>query len=411
MEKTQEEILLEKIDVTVKSIVEAQMGATKNEITSLKALIETLKTKPELSVEAKAELERLATEVKALKEVAKVEPVKSYATIKEALFAAFEEKKEELKAASSTKQSKPFTLELKSAVTMSDESTIGSGSTQVSLTDNTGKIIPIRKRTEMYFANVSVGSMIGDRAMWIEETDLQGTPIMIGEGDSKTQLSSLWVEQTTRVKKIAVFGKVTTELMADLPQLISYIQNSILRRMEVVLEDQLFNGDNTGDNLKGAIEFATAFSAGSLAATIQDANEYDVIEAVANQVELAFGTPNAIFLNPTDLAKMKMLKSVGSGEYMLPLFATVNGLEIAGMRVISTPAITAGTFLGGDLTVINVLNRDILSLQIGMDGNDFTQNKKTMLAERRLAQFVSANDATVLITGDFATAKAALQIP
>jgi hypothetical protein len=411
MEKTQEEILLEKIDVTVKGIVEAQMGATKAEISTLKGVIDMLKNKPELTSETKAEIERLATEVKSLKEVSKVEPVKGYATVKEALFAAFEEKKDELALAATNKQTKPLTIELKAAVTMSDANTIGSGATQVSLTDNTGKIIPIRKRTEQYFANVSVGSMVGNRALWIEETDLQGTPIMISEGSTKTQLSSLWVEQTSLVKKIAVFGKVTTELMADLPQLISYIQNSILKRMEVVLEDQLFNGDGIGDNLKGAISYATAFNAGALASSVKDANEYDVIKAVATQVINAFGSPNAIFLNPSDVAKMQVLKSLGSGEYMLPLFATVNGMEISGMKVISTPAIAAGTFLGGDLSVVNVLNRDILLLQIGMDGNDFTQNKKTMLAERRLAQYVSANDVSVLVTGNFATAKAALQIP
>jgi hypothetical protein len=79
------------------------------------------------------------------------------------------------------------------------------------------------------------------------------------------------------------------------------------------------------------------------------------------------------------------------------------------MKVISTTAVTAGEFIGGDTSVANVLFREGLSIQIGMDGNDFTNNKKTILVEQRLVQFVSANDTPVLVKGVFATAKAALE--
>jgi len=47
-------------------------------------------------------------------------------------------------------------------------------------------------------------------------------------------------------------------------------------------------------------------------------------------------------------------------------------------------------------------------MQIGLDGNDLTQNKQTLVLEKRLVQFVSANDTNVLIKGDFASAITAL---
>jgi hypothetical protein len=53
---------------------------------------------------------------------------------------------------------------------------------------------------------------------------------------------------------------------------------------------------------------------------------------------------------------------------------------------------------------------DYLSVQIGMDGNDFTKNKKTILVEQELVQFVSANDTQVLVKGDIATAITALTV-
>ena len=77
---------------------------------------------------------------------------------------------------------------------------------------------------------------------------------------------------------------------------------------------------------------------------------------------------------------------------------------------VESMAITAGNFIGGDTTVLNVLIREELGIQIGLNSNDFIENKKTMLAEKRLVQFVSANDAGCLIKGDFTSAKTAITV-
>ena len=322
-------------------------------------------------------------------------------------------KSDEIKeiVANGGKQSHSLNIEVKAAVDMTTETTIGAGTTQYTMTDNTGIISVIRQRSEKYLAAVSVGSTSGNRALWVEETNEQGTPIFIGEGDTKTRLSVLYVEKTANVKKIAVYGKVTTEMLADLPQLISYIQNNLMKRLDIVVENQLLTGDNIGDNLNGLDTVATAFSAGAMANLIQDANEFDVINAIATQVELAHGIPNAIFIHPSTMQSLKAVKT-SYGEPLWKTYTDMLGeMTIAGMKVISTPAITAGKFIGGDLKAANVLFREQMNIQIGLDGNDFINNKKTILVEKRLVQFVSANDVPVIINGDFATAKAALLKP
>lgn len=328
-------------------------------------------------------------------------------TLRGALTKAFEGVKDEVEKAIAGKQDSA----IKVAVTMQVDNTIGAGSTQVSITQNTGIISPIRKRELTYLAQVSVGRTNGNRAMWIEELDEQGTPIMLGEGDTKTQLSVRYEEKTALVKKIAVYGKVTTEMMADLPQLISYIENNLMRRMDIVIENQLFNGNNTGDNLNGATNLATAFTGGGLAGTLPTgtANDYDVIRAIALQCEEAYGMPNAVFVHPAIVARMQLTKDLNN-QYIMPAFATANGLQVSGLRIIPTTAMTGENFIGGDLTVLQVLIREELGIQIGLDGNDFINNKKTMLVEKRLVQFASANDVGVLIKGAFDTAKTALEV-
>lgn len=307
------------------------------------------------------------------------------------------------------KQTEP--LAFKVAVTMTTENTIGSGATQYLLTEFTGIYSRIRKRELRYLANVSVGRIGNQRALWVEEMDEQGTPIFIGEGDTKTQLSSIWQERNKDVKKIAVYGKVTTEMMADLPQLIAYIQNNMMRRMDIAIEDQLFSGNDTGDNLAGLSEFATAFSAGDLAATVTTPNELDVLEAIALQVEVAHGISSGIFIHPSTMSKIKLIKD-STGRPIWKDYVITNGfLEVSGQRIIPTTAVTAGTFIGGELEVINVLIREELGIQIGLNGNDFIENKKTMLMEKRLVQFVSANDTPVLVQGEFADAITDLTAP
>jgi hypothetical protein len=85
-------------------------------------------------------------------------------------------------------------------------------------------------------------------------------------------------------------------------------------------------------------------------------------------------------------------------------------MVVAGMKVYSTPAVTAGEFIGGDMKALHVLFREQINIQIGLDGNDFTNNLKTMIVESRLVQFASANETPLLIKGDFATAIAALNL-
>lgn len=389
------------------------MGSVNDKLNALENKWTNFKDVTEFKTLVK-ELADLGVEVKALKEKGLPTEQKTYKTVREAITAAVLEKKSEIDAivAAGGKQASALNIEFKSVDVMSVASTIAAGSTQVSITENTGIISTIRKREIQYLANVSVGSIGTNRAMWIEETDEEGTPIMIGENTTKTQLDVQYVEQTMAVKKIAVHGKVTTELMADIPQLVSYIESNLMKRMDIVIENQLFSGNNTGANLKGLSEYATAFdiSGTEIEQAIQDANELDVIEAVALQVALAFGTASALFIHPSTMAKIKLIKD-DAGRPVWKDYITTNGLmNISGMNIIPTTAVTAGEFMGGDMSVVKVLNREDMGIQIGLDGNDFTKNLKTILLEKRLVQFVSANDTAVLVKGVFADAIADLEV-
>jgi hypothetical protein len=298
-------------------------------------------------------------------------------------------------------------FEIKAAAdTITVENTIGAGDEKITITENTGIITAFRKRLLQYLSNVTVAGTNSPIVAWSEQVDENGVPLMIGEGDTKIQVDSHWEGKNTSVKKIGLFAKVSTEMLADLPNLIGFIQANLMKRMEIKLEDQLFGGDGNGNNLLGIISVATAFDAGNLINIISP-NEIDVIRAIKNQVAIANGEMTGIFVHPTTRAKMDLTKTA-DGLYTIPAWAPYNG-TVAGVKVIETLAMAEDQFLGGDLSVIQVRIREAASIQIGMDGNDFTNNLRTILAEMRLAQFVSGNDTGVLVTGLFSESITALE--
>ena len=404
---------------TVKSQIDSALAkqTSENEEATAKALEDALaQLKEQETIKAMAktlQAQGLAiSRIEASKLVPNAEPT----TFKEALKASLDAQAstlEEVRSQGGLRKGQDLNFEVKAVVNITEATTIIDGATENTLTQNTGVISPIRQRTEKYLQAVTTGTINNRFALWIEETTEDGTPVMISEAALKTQISVLYVEKTQPVQKIAVYSKVSTEMLADLPQLTSFIQNSMLKRVNVAIETQLFSGTGVAPYIKGATEWAASFAAGSLANTIPYANEIDAIHAVANQVDLAFGTPNAIFVHPDTLNKIFGLKSsTGEPLYKDYMDWSIGGmgrnLVVAGMQVIATPAVTAGTFVGGDMKALNVLFRESLNIRLTPSGDDPINNLMTLIVEARLVQFASANDTGCLVKGDFATAIAAL---
>lgn len=322
----------------------------------------------------------------------------------------YEEKKAEIeKMKEMGRQTADLIFEVKSPVTIGLDTTVeavGSAS-QYTVTENTGIISQIRKRVMTYLANVSVGQIGKEYALWLEELDEQGTPIFIGEGDTKTQISVRYEERTKKAKKIAVSGKVTMELMEDLPQLISYIQTNMMKRVDIITENQLFNGNDTGDNLAGLLGYATEFDGGDMAGTLpaNTATKWDVILGIASQVKKANGIASGIFVSNGQLDSLRATKA-SDGHFLYPdgvLTDAQGNLTAWGIPLIGTNALPAGgdDFVGGDLSAVQVRFRKGMTISIGESGDDFVKNLKTILIEQRLVQFVSANDTPVLVKGTF----------
>lgn len=374
--------------------------ANQTDVEAIKASIEELKSANDVTA-IKEAITNVETQIEALKQ-ANNEPQKEVKSFREALMSAFEAKAEDINNAINNKGAN-VDIQVKAAVNVTEANTIlgGDSDSHWLLTSFTGVISAVRSRVSRYLGLVSVGTINNRVAMWVEEYNEQGTPIFIGEGVGKTKVSVQYKEKEAKVQKIAVYCKVSTEMLRDLPQLVSYLQANLLRRIEVATVTELFSGDGT--MLNGLLDYATTFTGGGV--TTATPSNFDVFRALALQVQKAFGTASAVFVNPDILAQMDMQKSA-DGIYLIPPFKSADGTQVAGMQLIPELALVGSgfDFVGGDLSVVNVRFREGLSINIGEDGNDFTNNMRTILAEQALVQFVSANDTQVLVKGVMADA-------
>lgn len=400
-----EEMTVDQVVAKLDEKIESKGYATKEDIAGFQNEIKELKENNDVS-EMKSVIDSLEQKIEGLKEE-KTEEVETVKSFNEFIMKTFNNSKELIEKFANGDEKK---ITLKSPINIGTNNTIdaaGSDSHYL-LTDFTGIVSPLRKRIMTYLQNVSTGTITKPHAMWVEELDEEGNPVFLAEGAAKEKISVRYEEREMKARKIAAFVKVTKEMLRDLPQLISYVQTNLTKRIDLVTENGLFLADGTGQTLMGLNEYASAFTGGGLTTT--NPSYADVFRAIALQVEKANGIASAVFVKPDILAEMDVEKD-SEGRYIMPPFRSPDtGNQVAGIRLISTNALGSSDpdFIGGDLSVVQVRFLEGMTMEMDRAGDDFTNNMYTVLAEQELVQFVSANDTQVLVKGDMATAITAI---
>ena len=227
-------------------------------------------------------------------------------------------------------------------------------------------------------------------------------------GQSDFDISAVSVN----VEKLGTFMRITEEMLNDTPQLTAYLSARVPGKVLSKEDQQILNGTGASNQLEGFFEAgnSAAFAAGAFADAIEAANEYDVLIAAMNQLNLNNYTASTILLNPTDLHKIVLLKS-SQNEYLRQQIYQGITPTIMGIPITVNTAVTAGDFLVGDLALASQLwIRDNLAVEFSReDSTNFRDYFVTVRVQERLAHSIYQPNAVV--TGDFATAKAALETP
>ena len=285
-------------------------------------------------------------------------------------------------------------LRLKATLTTATTDAAGSVGDAVNQTRLPG-VLPLPQRRLTVRDLLSQGRMDGNTLEYVKETGFTNNAAPVAEGATKPESDLKFDLVSTSAKVIAHWTKASRQALDDVAQLRSIIDQRLLYGLAYVEENQLLNGDGTGQNLNGIIPQATAYSA---AFTPTSGTAIDTIRLAMLQAALAYYPSTGIVMHPTDWARIEMTKDAG-GQYIIGNPQGTIAPTLWGLPVVATQAMAVDTFLVGAFRLgAQVFDRWDARIEVGYVDKDFIMNLVTILAEERLALAVYRPEA--FITGD-----------
>ena len=255
---------------------------------------------------------------------------------------------------------------------------------------------------------INNGTAVSNVISWVEQTGVEGAPGGTAEGVLKNQIDFDLVVVNESVIKRTAFIKVSTEMLGDIDFMRSEINNELTTRLSLDIDNQILNGDGTGQNLNGIITQATAYAAGVFTGTLTaSANLVDVLTTAVNQIEIANHFPTVHVIHPSDLTTLRLIKDTDK-QYISRLQDTNGTMSLDGIPIVTNTGIAQNTFLTMDGTKDTVFSKGAMAIQIGLDSDDFTKNFRTILIEWRGLNRIKGNDTTAFVTGSISAAITAL---
>lgn len=184
---------------------------------------------------------------------------------------------------------------------------------------------------------------------------------------------------------IAHWIHASKQVLADVPQLQSYIDGRLRFGLKLVEENQLLNGSGVGLNLDGIYTQATTYS--NPGVTVQAETRIDRLRLALLQVELSEYWADGIVINPIDWAAIELTKTEDNA-YLFANPRTANLPGLWGRNVVPTQAMAADDFLvgafGGGLAVQG-WDREDVNVVISLEDRDnFIKNMATIRCEERI---------------------------
>ncbi len=257
---------------------------------------------------------------------------------------------------------------------------------------------------------VDTGSISTPTVIWYNKVNREDGTAFIAEGDLKPLSDFEIVGETQSVKKVATRFNVNEEMLSDVPFIDSEIRSEGVDNLRLKIDDQLLSGDGLGNNLKGIIEYASAYALPALDNTTEKANEYDAVLAVNTMLETLNFMPTAAIVHPTTRFKLRTIKDA-NGNYIIPPSADRNALNIDGLPVIAKNQVEAGKILIGDMKKSHVRVLMDINVRVGYNDDDFSHNRVTFLVEARLMHFIKDVETPAFVYDDLDVIKAALEAP
>lgn len=200
-----------------------------------------------------------------------------------------------------------------------------------------------------------------------------GTAAVVAEGAVKPESGTAVTPHDIALTKIATRSRVSDEMSEDAP----YLLDALAADLQAAVV--------TAENAHVIGAFTTS---GISTQTGAAADVIDLVgSAIAGQEALTGVTPTAVIAHPTQVAGIRALRASTAGTFHVDPW-TAGPPSLHGLRLVSTPAVAAGTVWVVAQEAAVIYRRGPVTVEIGHDGTDFSSNMRTVIAEERLAAAV-----------------------
>lgn len=295
------------------------------------------------------------------------------------------------------RQSARETIEIKNLVTSLTTDAAGSAGAAIDPQRQPGILIPALRRMTVRQL-LAPGRTTSNSIEWVQEkgfTNNAGT--QAAEGDEKPESNIQLELKNTPVVTVAHWIRASKQVLSDVAQLQSYIDQRLRYGLMFEEERQLLLGDGTGGDLSGLVANSTAFNP---AFTPDSPTFIDQLRLAMLQAQLAEWPATGHILHPTDWARIELTKD-SQNRYIWANPVGVNGPTMWGLPVVATQAMPEDTFMtGAFVPAAQIFDREDANVIISTEDRDnVIRNLVTILCEERLALAVYRPEA--IIYGQF----------
>jgi len=241
-----------------------------------------------------------------------------------------------------------------------------------------------------------LGGTTDNNAMtYMEETTTTNNASTVSEGDAKPESALAFTERTDNVRKIATWIPATTELLADVSGIESYIRQRMSFFVKRTEETQLLLGDGVAPNILGLHNRTGVQTQAKGADPVPDAVYKGMVLVQAN----AFADPTSVVFHPLDWQDVRLLRTA-DGVYIWGSPSDAGPERIWGLPIRITTAETQNTAFIISRPHAQVFQREGITITLSTEHSDFfIKNKVAILAEERLALAVYRPAAFCKVTG------------
>lgn len=372
------EMVVEKIQ---NAITEKTKGfATSEEIQTLKTELESVKEKAnaDQTTELKSKFVELESQINALKELKKDQPMK-----KKSLFDMIKEKAENIKNIIGQKSG------VVSLVLKANQNPVDIIDRELYAQDIEGTTRrPVRAtRIIDLFRRVPVSTeFVKYREEQIVTRDAK---VVIACARSEHNTKKTWKVRTIQIAKIRDFVDVCIDMMDDYNFVTAEIENLVESSVKLVEDSEILLG--VGDILS-IDSIASIFDPANTLAPFTGAFTFPTIAELTGAMKAqiyTFGAQNSweantILMNYNDYVKFQHTKNA-DGDYLLPNFVSTGEAILNGMNVVTSPLVSPNTLYVFDSTRGVILERQGVEVQMSYENNDnFEHEVVTIKAVERI---------------------------